>query len=82
MYKLYDYFEVENNEDGIILIDTINERMIMLESNEAEILDLLFCLELNEVIERLLSIYEGNQIEEDVIAFVKSLVDKKIIFEI
>ena len=68
-------------EDVAVLLDTMNERVVVLDEEEKNILNALLCKEMNSVVAEMLEKYEGEKeiIEQDVRMFSNKLVENGFI---
>lgn len=81
MFKIKDGIYLEMLEDVAVLLDTMNERVVVLDEEEKNILNALLCKEMNSVVAEMLEKYEGEKeiIEQDVRMFSNKLVENGFI---
>lgn len=81
MFKIKDGIYLEMLEDVAVLLDTMNERVVVLDDEEKNILNALLCKEMNSVVAEMLEKYEGEKeiIEQDVRMFSNKLVENGFI---
>ena len=81
MFKIKDGIYLEMLEDVAVFLDTMNERVVVLDDEEKNILNALLCKEMNSVVAEMLEKYEGEKeiIEQDVRMFSNKLVENGFI---